>query len=286
MLDVRPLDTSPAGIEETCELLQAVYPRAHHITTDYLNRLYNGNPLGPTFGFSAFEAGTLVGHYLMIPLVTKIHGVEEQGIWPFQLATRPGFRGKGLFSALVEQSFDAARERGYGHLVGVANDMSTPIFVRKWDFLNIRPLDVKLGFGPIPDREGDSEEAGLQLERVWNSPGIGWRLGHPAAPYRMRRRGQRVDLFAPTGRFGIWAQIASFDHAQLPETLPDHKPAHPLRLWIGCDPRRNWSSRPYFDLPDRFRASPLNLLFYDLTDQGRTFDPDRVQYEVFDFDAY
>ena len=193
MLDVRPLDTSPAGIEETCELLQAVYPHAHHITTDYLNRLYNGNPLGPTFGFSAFEAGTLVGHYLMIPLVTKIHGVEEQGIWPFQLATRPGFRGKGLFSALVEQSFDAARERGYGHLVGVANDMSTPIFVRKWDFLNIRPLDVKLGFGPIPDREGDSEEAGLQLERVWDSPGIGWRLGHPAAPYRMRRRGRTRD---------------------------------------------------------------------------------------------
>lgn len=286
MLDVRPLNTSPAGIEETCELLQAVFPNALHITPDYLNRLYNGNPLGPTFGFSAFDEGTLVGHYLMIPLVTIIHGVEEPGIWPFQLATRPGFRGKGLFSALVEHSFEAARERGYGHLVGVANDMSTPIFVRKWGFLNIRPLDVKLGFGPIPDRQGPAKTAGLQMERVWTQEGVGWRLGHSAEPYRIRERGDRADLFAPTGRFGIWAQIGSFDRSLLPDGLPKHRPANPLRMWIGCDPRRDWSGRPYFDLPDRFRASPLNLLFYDLTGQGRTFDPDRVQYEVFDFDAY
>jgi len=40
------------------------------------------------------------------------------------------------------------------------------------------------------------------------------------------------------------------------------------------------------NVPERLWPSPLNLLFFDLTEAGRRFEPDRVRYEVFDFDAY
>ena len=33
------IDLSPQGIEATCGLLRVVFPEAHHITPDYLNRL-------------------------------------------------------------------------------------------------------------------------------------------------------------------------------------------------------------------------------------------------------
>ena len=284
MLDLRLLDTSPAGIEETWALLKLVYPKAAHITPAYLDRLYNGNPLGPTLGASAFEDGKLVGHYLMIPLVTVIHGEEERGIWPFQLATHPGFRGRGLFSALVERSFELSRERGFSHLIGVGNAMSTPIWVRKWGFQSVCPLDVRLGLGPVP---ASSEEKGdLELYRVWTKGGVAWRLAHPARPYHVSYRSERAHLHAHTGRLGIWVEIGSFPRAMLPAGLPELRRSNPLRLWIGADPSRDWSRSLYTTVPLRFRPSPLYLIFGDLTDRKRRIDPARVRYDIFDFDAY
>jgi predicted N-acetyltransferase YhbS len=283
MTDIRPIDLGPEGIARTCGLLNIVFPHAKHVTPAYLDRLYNGNPLGPTFGFSAFEKDELVGHYLMIPIMGRLFGKAEPGIWPFQLATHPGYRGKGLFTALVEQSFGAAREKGFTFFSGVGNANSTPLFVGKWNFQAICQLDVKLGVGPIPESRVSDE---FQLLRLWDKPGIAWRLQHPAATYRVHYRNDVGHLFAPAGKPGIWVQVGAFPRELLPDDLAPLRTPSPLRLFIGADKSRNWSRSPYIDVPMRFRPSPLNLLFYDLTDQKRRFDPNLVCYEVFDFDAY
>jgi GNAT superfamily N-acetyltransferase len=283
MTDIRPIDTSPEGLARTCRLLNIVFPHATHVTPAYLDRLYNGNPLGPTFGFSAWEKDELVGHYLMIPIAGRMFGKAEPGIWPFQLATHPGYRGKGLFTALVEQSFGAARERGFTFFSGVGNANSTPLFVGKWNFQSICQLDVKLGVGPIPESRAADD---FQLLRTWDKAGIAWRLQHPATPYRVQYRNDIGHLFAPAGKPGIWVQVGAFPRALLPDDLALLRTPSPLRLFIGADKSRDWSRSLYADVPMRFRPSPLNLLFHDLTDQKRRFDPNRVRYEVFDFDAY
>ncbi len=283
MTEVRPIDLSPKGIEQTCELLNVVYPHAAHYDTTYLERLFNQNPVGPTLGFSAFDGDELVAHYLMLPIRARVFGEEEIGIWPFQLATRPGFRGKGLFSELNERCFEASRERGYGYLAGVGNQNSTPIFVGKWGFQMICALDVKLGLGPLPPSRKQDD---LELVRIWDEASIAWRLNHPAQPYAIETRNGRGHLYAPTERYGVQVEVGSFDLALLPEDLPRYAPPHPLRLWIGVDPSRDWSRSLYFNIPVRFRPSPLYLLFYDLTDKQRHFQPERVKYDIFDFDAY
>jgi hypothetical protein len=99
-------------------------------------------------------------------------------------------------------------------------------------------------------------------------------------------RGEFGHLYAPTGKLGVFVEIGMFERRMLPEGLPTLEAPHPFRLWIGVDPSRKWRRSLYFNLPVRFRPSPLNLLFYDLTDQKRVFDPARVRYDVFDFDAY
>ena len=289
MFEIRPIDLSPAGMERTCELLRLVYPRATHLTMSYLDRLYNGNPVGPTSGYSAFENGTLIGHYLMIPITSRLFGEEEVGMWPFQLATHPGFRGKGLFTALAEASYAESRDKGYRYVTGVGNAMSTPLFVGKWGFQSVCQLDVKLGVGPAPPgRDGHDGKGGgdIDFARTWSKDGIAWRLHHNPERYRVVERGHLSYLFGPTGRYGIWAEIGAFEREMLPSDLKAFRASNPLRLWIGVDPSRDWSRALYADVPLRFRPSPLNLLFLDLTPQKRRLDPHRVRYDLFDFDAY
>lgn len=285
MFDFRPIDFSPVGLEATRELLEVVFPDAHHITRDYLERLYFGNPLGESWGLCCFDdAGALVAHNIMIPIRARIFGRVEEGIWPFQLATHPEARMKGLFVAITEATQQEARKRGYTFLSGVGNASSSPIFVKKWGYQSICPLDAKVGIGPMPDRCPMPEST---LTRIWDVGGIAWRLAHTqAAPYQVHWRGDRGHIFADTGRYGIPVEIGAFDRSELPADLPTLRAANPLRLWIGVDPSRDWSRSLYFDVPERFRPSPLNLLWYDLTGQDRRHEPDAVQYEIFDFDAY
>lgn len=282
MPEIRLLDLSREGLERTAGLLRVVFPQAHHIDADYLDRLYHGNPLGPTTGLCAFEQGELVGHYLMIPIRARLFGEEETGIWPFQLATHPGYRLKGLFSSFVERSFDLCREGGYGFFAGVGNANSTPIFVEKWGYQSIRQLDVKLGLG-APPPPGDDRE--LQLVRRWDAGTLRWRLSHPAEPYRAERRGQRTRLWA-RGPWGIPVQVGDFPSSLVPDDLPRLRAPRPLRLYVGVDPTRDWRGRPWLDVPRRFWPSPLHLLFKDLSGRERRFDPDAVRYEVCDYDAY
>jgi hypothetical protein len=256
------------------------------MTPDYLSRLYFGNPLGETWGLSCFgEDGRLVAHNIMIPTRARIFGREERGIWPFQLATHPQARMKGLFVAMTEATNDECRKRGYTYLSGVGNQNSTPIFVKKWGYQSICPLDVKVGFGAAPPKGELAESDFVQL---WDDPdAIAWRLSHSQlAPYTVRHVGGVGHVYANSGRYGIQVELGSFPSELLPDDLEPMRSANPLRMWIGKDPTRDWSRSRYFDLPERLRPSPLNLLWYDLTGENRRHDPAKVQYDLFNFDAF
>lgn len=284
--DFRPIDLTESGIEECCDLLRVVFPSATHLTPDYLHRLYFGNPLGQTWGLSCFaDDGNLVGHYIMIPIKARCFGREETGIWPFQLATHPKARMKGLFVAMTEATFTEAGQRGFTFLAGVGNQNSAPIFVKKWNYQAICNLDVKIGIGKLP---ASGELANADLVRIWDdAAAIAWRLSHRQRhPYRVQWRGDTGHIFADVGRYGTQAEIGAFHRDQLPVDLPELRGANPLRLWLGKDPTRDFSRSLYFDIPMRFRPSPLILLWHDLTGEQRRHDGDKVQYEVFDFDAF
>jgi GNAT superfamily N-acetyltransferase len=282
-MDIRPVELSPEGIERTHALLQVVFPHARHITPTYLERLYKGNPLGPTTGFSVFEGNDLVAHYLMVPILALVHGNRERGIWPFQFATHPEYRGKRIFSTLVEASVEEARKNGYRYLSGVGNAQSTPILMRRPRFRTLCQLDVKVGFGLVPPPQ---EMPGCQFRRLWDRAGIAWRLGVPGTPYRVKRKDGFAHLYADSGVWGIRVEVGTFPEDIVPETLEPLSASHPLRLWIGKDAARDWSGTWYFDVPERFKPSPLYLIWCELTDHDREFEPDKIQYDLFNFDAY
>ena len=283
MIEYRPIDLSPEGIEEICALLHLVHPRATHIDTAYLRRLYFGHPLGETSGYAAWDRGRLVGHYLVQPILCLVDGEEEMGMAPFQLATHHEYRRRGLFREMAERAFRVEREKGRSFLTGIANQQSAPLFVINWGFQIPCQLDARLGFGPVPPPAPDWEP---QFARVWSRETLAWRLRLPARAYQLVCDDDRGTLHADTGRLGIQVEMGSFERSMLPDDLPPRRSPHGLRLWIGAGGRRHWLRSLYWSIPMRLRPSGLNLIWGDLTGRNRRLDADRVQVDAIDFDAF
>jgi GNAT superfamily N-acetyltransferase len=282
-MEIRRVDLSPEGLDRTAELLRKVFPVATHIDRGYLDRLYNGNPDGKTDGVAAWEGDRLIGHYLMIPMESIVFGERTRGIWPFQLAVDPGAQGKGIFRQLFDASDDVMREGDYKFIAGITNAQSSPIFQKAFGAHLIKELDVKIGTGPLP-RSTPIE--GADYARVWTPELVSWRCDVPAEPYFAVEQGDRTEVWAKSDKPLTNVHVGEYPSDWVPQRLPRRRSGGAVRVWIGQGPTRDWSRSAYRDLPHKLRASPLNIAFSYWDDKSLTLDPARIQWSVFDFDAF
>ena len=174
-------------------------------------------------------------------------------------------------------------ERGYDHVIGVANANSTPGFVRKLDFQLVAPLDVRVGMRS-PSRGAGGTPG---WAREWSADELGWRLDNPARTYAVHEGRRGLTISSPTDRPGVRAVIkVGGDPALEPaaRALPRGGRVGP-RVWVGLSEQVRHRF-PTVELPDRLKPSPLNLIYLPLQGQGDTLDPRRVEFEGIDFDAW
>ncbi len=257
-----------------------MWPKAEHFTVPFLDWAYNRNPAGPALGFNAATGGRLVGHLPAQPFRARIQGGEEKGLLLFNVAVHPEFRGRNLFQKLARATLEQARAEGFGFVIGVANAQITLLYSRVLKFQLVCPLDVWVGAGPVAGGRSAADYG-----RIWDRESLAWRLGRPGAPYAAQSRGADTAYLAPTAYRGIHAELGVFPE-EVAVPAPSFKALSPLRLWIGLCPGRR---RPAFfclPVPMKFRPSPLNLVFKDLSPRGRLLDPRTTLFNLIDFDAY
>ena len=282
--DVRLLDLSGKGLGDCESLLSRVFPNATHLTREYLDWQYNQNPAGNAVGFNAYHGDLLAAHYVTLPIDWRLEGEPRRGVLSLNTATHPAHQGRKLFTILAEKTYEAAATRDYDFVIGVANANSTPGFTKKLGFQLVGALDARLGIGR-PARESVKQVAGF--ERAWSRGSLRWRLANPSKGYRLVREKSLFRVESPTERPGIKALLGEFDRELEPtETRSAGIGFRPLTLWIGIDPFVRWSRSLYFDIPRRFRRSPLNLIFKPLRNAGLTVRRDEVRFQAFDFDPY
>jgi GNAT superfamily N-acetyltransferase len=274
MYDLRQTGISTGELLSYAELLSAVFPTTHHFDVDFLTWQYKLNPVGPVVGFDAWAGDVLAAHYVTIPVEFAIAGRAVKGLLSLNTATRPEHQGKGLFTSLATKTYELARLQGYEFVIGVANQNSTPGFLKKLGFYLIGPLDVKIGLGRVGSRTGSA----YALNPVWNDERLQWRFNNPSRRYRARKG----NVFASAGTMGINAVLC------VNRTLPAPAASIPplgLQTWIGIDSNVRYRGL-FVNLPDRFRPSPLNCIFKDLSDSLPVFTKADVHFELIDFDAY
>ncbi len=273
------------------QLMLTVWPKATFFTPEYLNWLYRLNPTGKAETFNVWKGDSIVGHYAAIPVVANLFGDEERGLLSLNSVVHPNYQGRGYFKSLALSTYEEAKSRNASFVVGVANANSTLLGQRQLKFQKVSPLTVKLGLGPVKRKTEASALPCFQVK--WEAASLDWRLKRPGAKYRVTSNSSGTWFWRDTGTYGIYAEMGWFptEARQLVNTLSqvDAMPTitpNPVKLWIGLNQRCEWPSHWYYDLPERFKPSPLNLVFKDLTNFKRLLVPETAQISLLDFDAY
>ncbi len=281
MYEYRKITVDPDSIRIYNAFLRSAFPRSNNFTEDYLRWEYADNPLGGAVGYNAFDQGVLVGHYVTQPAVVNLFGKQSKGLLSLNTAVHPDHRGKQLFTALADMTYKWAAENGFEFVFGVANANSVHGFVHRLGFQLVSPLKTMLGIGII--EEADSVGNHFQFERIWTKDRLEWRMKNPRRKYEIS--GGRV--YANTEKYGIKAIMGNFD-PQLLDNIQCSRISslNPIKIYIGLDSTIHWHSKFYFRVPEKYKSSPLNMIFMDLTGRNRKLNVDDVKFRVIDFDGY
>ncbi|MDD2661181.1 MAG: GNAT family N-acetyltransferase [Methylococcales bacterium] len=273
------------------ELMLTVWPKAAFYTFEYLDWLYRLNPAGTAETFNVWAGDSIIAHYAAIPIVANLFGHEERGLLSLNTVVHPDFQGKGYFKSLALSTYEEAKLRNASFVFGIGNAQSTLLGQRLLKFQKVSPLTVKLGLGNVRRKTEPSALPCFQVK--WDEKSLAWRLNRPDAEYRVTSNSSGTWLWRNTGTYGIYAEMGWFstEAKQLKSafsqvgTMPTITP-NPVKLWIGLDQRCEWAGYRYYDLPERFKPSPLNLVFKDLTNLNRVLVPETTRISLLDFDAY
>ncbi|OHB35211.1 MAG: hypothetical protein A2882_14675 [Phenylobacterium sp. RIFCSPHIGHO2_01_FULL_70_10] len=278
-LEIRPAGVSAGQLDAYAALLSQVFAAAPKFTADAIAWRYRDNPAGQVVGADAWAGETLAAHYVTCPMRTHVEGQRLKGLLSLNTATHPDFQGRGLFTRLAQATYEDGAARGYDFVIGVANAQSTPGFLRKLAFQHVAPLEA----GVLTHMPRAFAPAKVRFAGVWDAENLAWRLLNPAADYRASLSGELTAIWADTHLPGV--RCVAFLEGQPPETL--HARPLGLSLFLGLDPRLNLGGLGLIRLPDRFRPSPLNLIYRPLSDRAPPrLDPAAVALNFLDFDPY
>ena len=255
------------------DLLSLVFPSTNKFTIDFLEWQYKYNPAGIVVGFDAFFNDQLVGHYATIPVKYLLKGKVIIGLLSLNTATHPNHRGKRLFTKLADRTYKEAKEMGYEFIVGVANANSTNGFVKKLGFELVSQLEVKFGLGKISSKPNSKHK----FKPFWDDELLIWRLENSIKNYYFNSK----KIYVKTNFSGIRAQLHQSNSTNF--NLPSISPL--LNIWIGIDEYKT-KKGVFINLPTRFKPSPLNFIFKDLSGEIGSIKKKDLFFELIDFDAY
>jgi|TARA_B110000495_G_scaffold86120_1_gene74205 hypothetical protein len=105
-----------------------------------------GTPIAYVMKFNS----KIVGFYALTPISLIINNVNYLGGYSFLTMTDKKFSGQGIFSKLASKTFEKANEKKYNFIIGFANNNSFPLFINKFGFTELKPINyVKLNLTKV-----------------------------------------------------------------------------------------------------------------------------------------
>lgn len=281
MYQFERVKTDEAGNTQHAQLLADVFAKPELFTAEFISWQYTQNPAGEIVGFNALAGNEIAAHYVAQPFYAKINRETRKGLLSLNTATHGNHRGKSLFPQLAEKTYEAAAREGFAFVIGVANQNSVHGFLNKLGFQSVGLLDTKIGLGSVPEASPEKE---VMYERIWDSESLNWRLANPSNQY-FAQQNSSAKYFSRTHIAVIGAELFSSNLVSSSKIF-NAKPFLPFTLYIGKDNGINFKRSLFFDVPERYKAAPLHLIFKDLTGKNLKLDFEEIRFRLIDFDAY
>lgn len=269
-------------------LFRVCFPGASHFNDAFLRWLYVENPHGQVFGTDAVVDGVVVAHYACVPALVRVRGrANVRALLSLNTATHPDHQGKGLFTRLASDTYERAAADGFEVVFGVANQNSIGGFSRKLGFQDVRGLDARVGLGRFPKLDWSKARERAQFERLWNLETLAWRQRNPSNPLSVADMRDGICTIAgKTGHSFITVRAAVPLQAADSVAVHDATGAPALHLTLGLEPEGTASYGLSCAIPERFKPSPLRLIYRDLKEPSARIEANAVIFTFIDFDAY
>jgi hypothetical protein len=281
--------SSPKYIEKYIQLYRSCFPRAKHLSPDYLKWLYSENPLGQAIGADAWFRDDVVGQVIAIPGKYSLYNENTYGLLAVNVAVHSDFQGRYLFKKLGLCMCEYGSQAGYKFVIGVANRAATPGWIRQMGFQLVGPLQATIGLGNLSlyNKEEEILDA-TSLRHMWDDDSISWRLGNPLKKYIIKKHTSKnwSSVYTLTDRYGLFAvaeipmnefKIDSFAYSLKVSLKP--------KVFLGLVPNYKFSNH-YINIPERFKPSPLNLIYKNLDVNKDRIDSSTCFINFLDFDVF
>jgi GNAT superfamily N-acetyltransferase len=318
--------TTPAELEATAALLNAVFEHDPPLTPDALRWYYDDNPAGVASvgrveldGAAPGHPPVRVGNYALVPQEFARAGSPSLRLGVgVDLAVAPEARGAGTFRRTVEDAYARGRADGLDGILGVANANSAPRMVAAlgWRALDALPVTLcrpsarpardvvhhavtpELLASPLFDRlcAGGFEQPddpGRYAPR-WTPEGLRWRLARPGAHYVLHVWPHVLavsSLHHGPGGVRVAMVVKVLARTPLERPVPIGTVARALAGHHRTPLVVHWGRNPHLavsgvGLPQERMPSPLALVLFALGDRLATDTFELAALEFLDFDAY
>lgn len=274
-IEFRRVSVDEGTLHAYSKLLKSVFSDEKKFDVDALRWRYKDNPDGEAIGFDAFDGEELVAHYVTTPVTAIVNGSIQRGLLSLNTAVHEKYRGKNLFPVISKNTFELAKELNFDFVIGVANGNSTKIFIKRLGFQLVTPL--KTGF--FLRLKWSYKPADFEMVR--NDKWLDWRLSNPAQPYFVK--GKKGGVFVSTPTHMKFIHCFSFLKNSTFKNFSIFFPK--IYLYMGLDNGLNFDSPLFFPIPEKYKPSPLNLIYKSLNEKTPTLTKS-INFSFLDFDPY
>ena len=216
-------------------------------SVEFLNWLYNENPNGKAITNNVYENGKIIAHFALIPISVVYNKKIYKSALTVFTAVDKNHRGL-YFLQLGNKIIEQAKLEGIKFIIGIANQISTDLYVKCFKFKLISPLTVKIGLSDFQEKNNLHHK----FEVLRDKKTLEWRLNNPRFKYQIYKKNEDYIIFNNIYKlFKMNMGYFSNKNFNL-----DHKfhlinsfNLNPFNMWIGLNNNLK-NTKMSFDFPN------------------------------------
>ncbi len=251
-------------------------------THNYFKWLYVDNPCGNFVGIDCYDNETLVGQVGGIPREFIFNNKKVKFLISINVCVDPKYQGKKIFSEMLIQFEQVAKDLNFDGIIAVANKAATPGWRKAVGLTKLKALDVFVGYGRLNSKK--VKKSNYNFYNLWDKKDLEWRLKNPINETYFQSDSFNQSVFSKTN-FPLMYAYSPLIFLENDVKLNDvqKKNFKPL-VYLGLISDFKKTSF-LFDLPEFLKPSPLNFL-YKFLKSNEELDPDRIFFTFLDFDVF